>query len=198
MHRHFNLRTCFRFLIPGVLMVLPALAQAGGAFLVKGGTMRLSDDRQSLNFVSQELDENSNGTLAFNVESRKRNGVAFGFEYMTYRHDFSSAAVDSGEARTQSAQFLGKKYFIEGGPVHPYIGFGIGGGKTNVTFVSGGTQYSDEEFTLALQALLGVELRFDNISVITEVKHMYHDIEGGGNEYDPTATGIFVGMGFNW
>jgi len=46
--------------------------------------------------------------------------------------------------------------------------------------------------------LLGFELRLDNLSFLAEVKHLYHDIEGGGNEYNPTATGVFVGMGFNW
>lgn len=188
-----------RFLIPAVLALLPVMAHAGGAFLVKGGILRLADDRQVLDLQSRELDENSNATLAFNVEARKRNGVGLGFEYLSYRHDFSSPAAESGEARTQVAQFLGKKYFIDGGPVHPYIGFGVGAGKTNVAYVrSNGTRFSDEEFTLALQALLGLELRFDNISVVAEVKHLYHDIEGGGNEYDPTATGLFVGMGFNW
>lgn len=194
---HSSLRVCLRFLVPLVAM-LPALAQAGGAFLVKGGTMRLSDDRQMLDLANRELEENSNGTIAFNIEARKRNGVALGFEYINYRHDFTSPTTLSGEARTQTAQFLGKKYFIEGGPIHPYIGIGIGAGKTNVDYTNGSTQFSDQEFTLALQALLGLELRFDNLSFVAEVKHMYHDIEGGGNEYDPTATGLFVGMGFNW
>ena len=192
------LRYSLRLFIPGVLALLPVLAHAGGAFLVKGGTMRLADDRQVIDLVNRDLEQNSNGTLAFNVETRKRNGVALGFELLRYRHDFSSPAAESGEARTQVAQFLGKKYFIEGGPVHPYVGVGVGAGRTNVTYTAPGARFSDEEFTLALQALLGLELRFDNISFVAEVKHLYHDIEGGGNEYDPTATGVFVGMGFNW
>lgn len=192
------LRYSLRLFILGALALLPVLAHAGGAFLVKGGTMRLTDDRQVIDLVNRDLEQNSNGTLAFNVEARKRNGVALGFEFLSYRHDFSSPAAESGEARTQVAQFLGKKYFIEGGPVHPYVGVGVGAGRTNVTYTAPGAQFSDEEFTLALQALLGLELRFDNISFVAEVKHLYHDIEGGGNEYDPTATGVFVGMGFNW
>lgn len=192
-----SLRISTHLMIP-LMALLPALAQAGGAFLVKGGTMRLSDDRQMLDLANRDLEENSNGTIAFNIEARKRNGVALGFEYINYRHDFTSPVGESGEARTQTAQFLGKKYFIQGGPVHPYLGVGIGAGKTNVDYTGGGGAFTDQEFTLALQALLGMELRFDNLSFLAEVKHMYHDIEGGGNEYDPTATGLFVGMGFNW
>lgn len=194
---HASLRISLRTLVP-LFALLPVLAQAGGAFLVKGGTMRLSDDRQTLDLANRELEENSNGTIAFNIEARKRNGVALGFEYINYRHDFTSPAGESGEARTQTAQFLGKKYFIQGGPVHPYLGIGIGAGKTNVDYTGVGGPFTDQEFTLALQALLGLELRFDNLSFLAEVKHMYHDIESGGNEYDPTATGLFVGMGFNW
>lgn len=194
---HPSLRISLRILIP-LLVMLPPLSQAGGAFLVKGGTMRLSDDRQTLDLVSREFEENSNGTIAFNIEARKRSGVALGFEYINYRHDFTSSLGESGEARTQTAQFLGKKYFIQGGPLHPYLGVGIGAGKTNVDYSTPARTYTDQEFTLALQALLGLELRVDNLSFVAEVKHMYHDIESGGNEYDPTATGLFVGMGFNW
>ena len=194
---HLSLRISQHLLIP-LFALLPVLAQAGGAFVVKGGTMRLSDDRQILDLANRELEENSNGTIAFNIEARKRNGVALGFEYINYRNDFTSPLGESGEARTQTAQFLGKKYFIDGGPVHPYIGIGIGAGKTNVDHTGAGPAFTDQEFTLALQALVGLELRFDNLSFLAEVKHLYHDIESGGNEYDPTATGLFVGMGFNW
>lgn len=179
--------------------MLPTLAHAGGAFLMKGGSMRLSDDRQVIDLASRNLDDTSTGTLAFNLEGRQRNGMAFGVEYLTYRHDFTSSTSQAGEAITQSIQFLSKKYFIRGGPVHPYIGIGVGAGHTDVSYTRlSGTQFSDKEFTLAIQALVGIELRFDNLSFLAEIKHLYHDIEGGGNEYDPTATGLFVGMGFNW
>ncbi len=182
------------FLVSGLLAVLPAVAQAGGAFLIKGGAMRLTDNTQTLDFALRNLDDISNNTLAFNIEGRLRNGMAFGAEYSIYHHDFTPPAAQAGLAKTQSLQFLAKKYFIEGGPVHPYIGAGVGVGQTDVSY----TGFSDKEYTLAIQALVGLELRFDNLSFLAEVKHLYHDIEGGGNEYNPTATGVFVGMGFNW
>ena len=183
-----------RVLVPGLLAVLPAMAQAGGAFLMKGGVMRLTDNTQTLETVPRELDDTSNRTLAFNIEGRQRNGMAFGAEYIIYEHDFTPPTAQAGVAKTQALQFLAKKYFIEGGPVHPYIGAGVGVGQTDVSY----TGFSDKEYTLAIQALVGLELRFDNLSVLAEVKHLYHDIESGGNEYNPTATGLFVGMGFNW
>jgi len=192
-------RTAITLLFSVTLCMLPTLVHAGGAFLIKGGAMRLSDDQQMIDLANRDLDDTSNGTLAFNLEGRRRNGMAFGAEYLTYRHDFTPSTAQAGEARTQSIQFLSKKYFIDGGPVHPYIGIGIGAGHTHVSYTrTNGTRFSDKEFTLAIQALLGLELRFDNLSFLMEVKHLYHDIEGGGNEYDPTATGLFAGMGFNW
>lgn len=188
----------FRFLVPGLLALLPTVAQAGGAFLMKGGVMRLSDNTQYVDFESRNLDDTSNRTLAVNVEGRARNGMAFGAEYLTYRNEFTSATAQSGEAKTQTMQFLAKKYFIDGGPVHPYVGVGVGFGRTNFNYISSGISYSDNDITLAIQALLGLELRFDNLSFLAEVKHLYHDVASSGNEYDPTATGLFVGMGFNW
>lgn len=190
-------RSAPRLLVALLFTLAPGLATAGGAFLLKGGTMRLTDDTQTLGLVPSTLDE-TGSVLAINLEGRNRNGVAFGGEYIVYRHDFSSATTTTGETRTQTLQFLGKKYFIDGGPVHPYVGVGIGVGLTHVTHTAAGVSFSDEEFTLAMQALAGIELRFDNLSFLAEVKHLYHDIESGGNEYNPTATGLFVGMGFNW
>ena len=178
--------------------MLPALAQAGGALLMKGGAMRLSDDTQTLNATSLTLDDTSNSTLAINVEGRVQNGMAFGAEYLTYRNDFTSTTVPTGTAKTQTLQFLAKKYFIQGGPVHPYVGVGVGVGHTKINYSGTASYFGDNNFALAIQALAGLELRFDNLSFLAEVKHLYHDVQSGGNEYDPTATGLFLGMGFNW
>ena len=192
---------CIRFaaaLLSTALIMLPgSAAAAGGAIFIKGGVMRLQDDGQVIDLTSRSLDDTSYSTLAFNWEVRKRNGVALGMEFLTYRNEFTVTAAQPGEAKTIALQFVGKKYFIDGGAFHPYVGGGIGVGRTNVSY-NNGTSYSDEEFTLALQFLLGFELRFDNLSFVLEGKHLYHDIEGGGNEYNPTATGVFAGMGLNW
>jgi len=194
--------TCTRsaavLLLSAALVTLPGTAGADGAFFIKGGVLRLQDDGQVIDSQQRNLDDTSYSTLAFNWEVRKRGGVALGMEFLTYRNEFTPPAAQPGEAKTVALQFVGKKYFIDGGVFHPYVGGGIGGGRTNVTYSSGGTEFSDEEYTLALQVLLGIEFRFDNLSFVLEGKHLYHDIEGGGNEYDPTATGIFAGMGLNW
>lgn len=189
-------RYYLRFLALGVLTMLPALAQAGGAFLMKGGSMRLSDNTQTFDSDSRYLDDTSNSTFAINVEGRVQNGMAFGAEYLAYSHDFTSTTAQTGEVKTQTLQFLAKKYFIQGGPAHPYVGVGVG--RTNINYSGTASSFADYDFALAIQALVGLELRFDNLSFLAEVKHLYHDVDSGGNEYDPTATGLFLGMGFNW
>lgn len=185
-----------RFLILGILTVLPGMAQAGGAVLVKGGAMSLTDDSQIVDIAPLNLDQNSSRAFAFNIEGRMNNGVALGAEYLSYHHQFTLPSLDSGRAETEVIQFLAKKYFFQGGPAHPYIGIGLGVGHTDVNTVSAVVR--DNEFTFAAQLLLGFELRLNNLTFLAEIKHMVHDIESGGNEYNPTATGLFFGMGFNW
>jgi len=189
---------CTRFvsalLLSAALVMIPGTAAAGGALFIKGGAMRLQDDSQMINLAPRNLDETSYSTLAFSWEVRQKSGVALGMEFLTYRNEFTPPAAEPGEAKTIALQFVGKKYFIDGGVFHPYVGGGVGVGRTNVSYGA----FSDEEFTLAIQVLLGFELRFDNLSFVLEGKHLYHDIESGGNEYDPTATGVFAGMGINW
>jgi outer membrane protein W len=187
-------RSAAALLLSAALVMLPGTAAAGGAFFIKGGAMRLQDDTQMIDLQQRSLDDTSYSTLAFSWEVRKRNGVALGMEFLTYRNEFTPPAAQPGEAKAIALQFVGKKYFIDSGVFHPYVGGGIGAGRTNVSYGS----YSDEEFALVLQVLLGFELRFDNLSFVLEGKHLYHDIEGGGNEYNPTATGVFAGMGINW
>ena len=189
---------CIRFapalLLSAVLVMLPGTAAAGEALFIKGGAMRLQDDGQMIDLQPRNLDDTSYSTLAFSWEVRKNNGVALGMEFLTYRNEFTPPTVQPGEAKTIALQFVGKKYFIDSGVFHPYVGGGVGVGRTNVTYAG----FSDEEFTLAIQVLLGLEFRFDNLSFVIEGKQLYHDIEGGGNEYNPTATGVFAGMGINW
>lgn len=183
-------------LVTVALGAMPALAQAGGAFLAKGGIMYLTDDTQQLGLVQRNLDDSSAGTVGFAWEARRPTGATFGIEFLTYRNSFTPG--EDGEAKTQALLFLGKKYFIEGGPFHPFFGAGLGPGRTDVSVRSGGVEFSDEEFTLVLSAVIGVELRFDNLAFTLEAKHLYHDVESGGNEYDPTANGVFAGVGFTW
>ena len=187
-----------RYVLTATLFIAPAVSEAGGAFLFKGGVLRLADDSQVLGPTLRNIDQDSYSTLALNIEARKKNGVAFGAELITFRNDFTPpTAPQEGVARTRVLQFVGKKYFDPGGAFHPYLGAGVGASHIEVDYNSAGGSSQSDDFVLALQAVLGFELRFDNLSFVLEAKHLYFDV-GGGNDYDPTGTGVFAGFGFNW
>lgn len=192
-------RSAAAVLLSAALAMLPGTAAAGGAFFIKGGAMRLQDDGQVIDALQRNLDDTSYKTIGIGWEARKQHGLAFSIEYLNYRNEFTPPASPStGEAKTHVLQFGAKKYFIDSGVFHPYLGAGIGIGRTNTSYPSGGSSLTDEEFAIVLHAALGMELRFDNLSFTLEAKHFYFDVEGNGNQYDPTATGVLVGMGFNW
>jgi opacity protein-like surface antigen len=179
--------------------LLPATAAAGGAFFFKSGALRLQDDRQTIDAVARNLDEASYKTFGIGWEARRKNGLAFSIEYLDYRNEFTPpVSPTSGEARARTLQFGAKKYFIEGGPFHPYFGAGIGVGRTNVDYPSGSLSITEEDVAIVLHAALGMELRVDNVSFMLEAKYNYFDVEGQNSQYDPTSVGMLLGVGFNW
>jgi hypothetical protein len=188
-------RSAAALLLSAALVMLPGTATAGGALYFKGGTLRLQDDTQMIDSLQRTLDDTSYKTIGIGWEAHKKNGVAFTIEYLNYRNEFTThASPANGEARTEVLQFGGKKYFIDSGIFHPYLGAGIGIGRTDINYTSSGS--SNEDFATVLHAALGIELRFDNLSFMLEAKHIYFNVDA--NEYDPTATGVLAGMGFNW
>ena len=186
-----------RIVLIATLLAVPTVSQAGGAFLFKGGVLRINDDSQVVGPSLRDVDQDSYSTLALNIEARKKNGVAFGAELITFRNDFTPpVAPQQGVVRTHVLQFVAKKYFNPGGVFYPYLGAGVGASHIDADYSSAGGSYQNDEFVLALQAVLGFELRFDNLSFVLEAKHLYFDV--GRNEFDPTGTGVFAGFGFNW
>jgi hypothetical protein len=188
-------RSAAALLLSAALVILPGTAAAGGALYIKGGALRLQDDTQMLDSLQHTLDDASNKTIGIGWEARKKNGLAFSIEYLNYRNEFTlPASLSTGEARTDVLQFGGKKYFIDSGIFHPFLGAGIGIGHTDINYTSSGS--SNEDVALVLHAVLGMELRFDNLIFMLEAKHIYFNVDS--NQYDPTATGVLAGMGFNW
>lgn len=196
MRRHrvlFYVRILMSVLVPG----LPLTAWADGALLIKGGVVRLDDTSQYIDGQVIHIDEDSPTTFAINLEHRVRSGMAFGVEYLTQRREFTPPTLPSpGKVETQILQFLAKKYFIDHGMVHPYLGIGAGFGYTSYEYWTGPVRQSDGDGSLALQGLAGIELRIDNLSAVAEIKHYWHD--KGSNAYNPGSTGLFFGLGFNW
>ncbi len=191
---YLNLRPSWlRLLLAMLSLAFCSSAQAGGAFLVKLGDMQLTDDSQSFDGMTRDFDRSSYHTAGVMLEKRLASGVGLGAEYLTYRNSYTP----DGTADTRAVMFVAHKYFIHEGNLHPFIGLGAGFGRTSVEHTVPAS-YKDEEFTTVIQVALGVEYRVDNFSFMLEGKHLYHDINSGGNEYNPTATGLFAGFGFIW
>ncbi len=186
-----------RLFIALLFALAPGIASAGGAFLAKGGLVRLADDTQSLDASQMRtFDETSQSTMGLSIEARKHNGVTFGAEFLTFRHDFTPPVADPGEGRVWVLQFMGKKYFLDQGPVHPFIGAGLGPARVRYSYNNAGSRYSDDDIVLTLNATIGLEFRFDNLSFMLEARNMYFDAENG--KYDPSGVAVLAGFGFNW
>jgi opacity protein-like surface antigen len=182
----------------GLLLISawPALASAAGAFTLKGGVMNLWDDTQVVDGTLRSFDETSYRTFGIAWEHRRAHGASFGVEYLNYRNEFTPPSTpDPGLARTQVLQFVTRKYFDASALVHPFMGVGIGTSQTTVSFDTP-TSFTKYDWNLALQVNAGVELRLDNnFALAMEVKSLYHDVSSS-REYNPSATGVYLGMGF--
>lgn len=193
-------------LLLAVLVVLPGTAAAaGGAFFIKGGAMRLHDNGQVLETqtyipVNVNLDEVSNKTIGIGWEIRFRKGWAVGTEYLHYENQFTQTSFPSGRGITKTDAFMvsAKKYFFDSGSFHPYIGGGFGAGLSDISNNRSGGQIDNNIGHLLLHAMFGIELRVDQLSIMLEAKTLFLDDQSSHANYDPNATGVLLGMGFNW
>jgi opacity protein-like surface antigen len=170
----------------------PMLVHAETSFTLKGGATKLWDNTQTVNGASRDFDDTSTSTFAIAWEHRRRNGAAFGMEYLSYRNDFTPpASPDTGVARTQVLQFVAHKYFDRAPVVHPFFGMGIGTSQTTVSYDTP-SSYTKYDWSLALQLNGGVEFRIDpNFAFSAEIKGLFFDVDS--NHYNPSSTGLFLG-----
>lgn len=193
-------------LMLAVTIALPSsVLAAGGALFIKGGSMFLQDDTQLFDTPSRvpvnvNLNNTSYRAIDFSWEIRFGRGWAIGTEYLAYDHRFTPTAnpAQRGIALTDAFMVSAKKYFLSSGNFHPYLGTGFGLGITNISNNRDGGTIDDTNFAAFFHAMLGVELRVDNLSFLLEAKTLFFDNSTNDVEYDPTASGIFLGAGFNW
>lgn len=192
-----------------VLLLLATLAapanaaNTGGAVTIKGGAIRLDHDNQVFPAstgasTAVHLEDTSFRTIGIGWEVRFRRGWAVGMEYLRYEHQFAPLATPAagGMAKTTVAMVSPKKYFLDNGNWHPYVGGGIGIGSVGYNNRSNGGLNNDSHVGLVLHALLGVELRIDRMSFLLEAKTMSFPSRNLG--YDASATGVLFGMGYHW
>lgn len=193
-------------LLLAAIITLPTSAAAvGGALFIKGGSMFLQDDNQLFDTpthipVTVGLNNVSYRVIDLGWELRFRNGWAVGTEYLGYDHRFTPTASPSakGVALTDAFMVNAKKYIFNSGTFHPYVGAGIGIAFTDISNNRSGGSIDDINASLIAHAMLGIELRVDYLSFMLEAKTLYSDNSGNDVEYNPTASGLLLGAGFNW
>jgi len=180
-------------------LVAPVAAQAENAFYLKGGFSRITDNTQTLDSQARKLDTVSTGTYGMLFEHRTQRDIAFGVEYFNYRNDFLPPnTTGAGVATTRSVQFVVKKYLGQD-VFHPFFGLGVGVARTTVDY--GGGAWNDEDVGLAMQATLGLELRFHEMGLMFEAKRLVYDMDNifnSSSSYNPSAIALFASIGFNW
>lgn len=198
-------RTVILFLLSALLCMSPdtTAMDAGGAFFIKGGVMRTNHPTQLFptetdSAASISLDDFSNGTAGFGWELRLPHGWAVGTEFLQYSYRFIPIASPAARGKTRTNAFLvsGKKYFFDTGKFRPYVGAGIGFGDSDFSNRDGGGLIDDFQTSLFGHAMLGVELRVDNLNFMLEAKTL--DFESRNLGYDASSTGVLAGMGINW
>ena len=179
----------------------------GGAIYIKGGAMRLQHDTQVFdalslpNLITVNLEDTSSRVINVGWEIRFRRGWAVGTEYLGYKHQFTPAASPTaqGIATTKALMVSGRKYFFDSGNFHPYVGGGIGIGETEINNRRSAGTVDRFDFSLFLHVVLGIEARFNNMSIMLEARHLASGRDNSFDvEYDPSVTGVLLGMGFNW
>jgi len=202
-------RTTAMLLILSALVALPGIAIAGnavtgGAIYIKGGSVQVQDKAQVFSNPARSLidvDLNTMSSRVLNVgwELRLRQGWAVGTEYLAYDNRFTpQGSTLLGTAETRAVMVTGKKYFLTDDRLRPYIGGGIGSGFTYVSNTRAGGIVDDNNFHFLLHALLGMEWRIENLSILLEVRTLQYGVAHNKADYDPSSTSVLLGAGFNW
>ena len=202
-------RSTALLLILAVLVVLPTTAAAGsavpgGAMYIKGGSVQVQDTTQvfsnsAKSLIDVGLNAMSSRTLNVGWELRLRQGWAVGTEYLAYDNRFTpQGSTIPGTAETRALMVTGKKYFLADGHFHPYVGGGIGTGATDVSNSRAGGIVDDYNIHILLHALLGVELRIDDLSILLEARTLQYVVAHDKIDYNPSGTSVLLGVGFNW
>ncbi len=173
----------------------PVLADSV-AVIVKAGSFSLSKDRQTIVGENVEFDDSSSGVFGIEGEWRQTNGLALGIEYLQYENDFGAlSVVGTGTMDTSVLLFNVKKYFQPTATVNPYIGAGFG--AVSVDF--SGDIIAGSAGGFALQAIGGVEFRFDKVGLYTELKALHAEAEDdAGEKAKAGGSGVFAGVSISF
>jgi len=188
--------------------VLPAAGQSPPAkqrsaqpnsfvLTLKTGSVRLSDDSQTVSGNNWTLDRSASNVAALEGEARVGGGtenLSLGFEVLRYDNRFrpESGSGVGGTMYTRAFLAKSKYYFLPGSAWQPYVGGGFG---IVQAFDYSGPLHSAEG--VGYQGVVGMQLRADRIGMKMEylglLARLTDDI---GDRVNVSSHGLFVGLSF--
>ena len=175
-------------------LVFSAAARADWDLIVKLGAFQLSKDSQTVSGVGLTFDDTASGVLSIEGQYRMKPDLTLGGELLGYTNDWDSS-IGSGDMDTGVLMFNIKKYFNTTKKVQPYIGGGVGFAATDLNG-PGGTGTGSG---LALQAMGGVELRFNKVGFYSELKWLGAKPEDeDGEKINVSGVGLFAGAAIHF
>ncbi len=181
-------------LVTSITTALPmTVARAdfdSGSFKV--GVVQADTLQRFDNMYPHHVDRYS-GVVSASVEEHLRYGFAYGFEVLAWNNEFTTPLGNPGDASTQMFHFIGKKYFKVNDRYHPYVGIGGGGILSKYSYCNGATCYQDSTNTLSGQIMLGLDVRFEKLSLVVEIKPL--GLETMNYHFNPGWGAIFLGIG---
>jgi opacity protein-like surface antigen len=168
--------------------------RAGGAgrfaLILKAGGFQLSSDSQTILAAERNFTAAA-ATWGLEGEWRTADGLAFGGELFGHSHDYTTTGLaESGSVAITNIMLNAKKYFRAGSTAQPYVGMGLGAVTTSF---SGALTGSASGF--ALQAMTGVDFRWQRAGLYTELKlQKAESKDTNGQKVDASGMGLFVGV----
>lgn len=162
--------------------------------IARVGSFELANDNQVVAALPSAFDTTSTSVYGVEAEWRSKSGFAVGGEVFHYNNDLvSPGATPNAEQEVFAIMANGKYYFRLADWFYPYAGAGIG--IANASYSQGLTGTASG---LALQAMAGLEFRFNRIGLNVQYKYLDATTGSSGKEVKVGGSGILAGVSFDF
>jgi len=171
------------------------ITPGGMGLMLKGGTLSIAEDRQTILSVDRSFDDSA-GLFAAEVYYQFSSGLTVGGELLSYTAKFTTVGLsDTHNVDVTVILANVKKYFRHYSSLQPYIGAGAGLAVTDIS----GPSIGGNTAGVAYQLLTGIEYRGANVGVFGEFKYLGADTEDdNGESVDVSGTGVLAGVSFHF
>ena len=153
------------------------------------GTFEMAEDNQIIAGLPSTYDTSSKSVFGLEAEWRSKTGLAVGGEVFHYKNDLASTTFPDSQQEVFAYMLNGKYYFRLASFIYPFVGAGIG--LANASYSGGLT---GDATGLALQALAGMEFRFNRIGINVHYKYLDANTGDNGTDVEVGGSGILAGV----